>query len=77
MQGIQIDVFLLSDSPNIKTNDVVYKSVSITPTNTACTDLIGRFPYRSSCDSEYILVGYHFDGNAILSAPLKIERLPP
>ena len=34
-------------------------------------DLTGRFPYKSSRGNEYILIGYHFDSNAILGIPLK------
>ena len=71
LQDIEQDAFPLSDTPNIKTNDVVYKIEPITPTNKAYTDLTGRFPYRSSRGNEYILVGYHFDGNAILAVALK------
>ena len=52
------------------TNDVAYSIVYITPKNVAYTDLTGRFPYRSSRGNEYILVLYHYDGNAILLEPL-------
>ena len=31
----------------------------------------GRFPYKSSRGNEYILIGYHFDSNAIYGVPLK------
>ena len=34
-------------------------------------DLIGRFPYKSSRGSEYILIAYNYDGNAILAQSLK------
>ena len=34
-------------------------------------DLTGRFPFCSSRGNEYILIGYHYDANAILGVPLK------
>ena len=71
LQYTEQDTFPLLDTPNLKTNDVVYKIEPITPTNKEYTDLAGRFPYRSSRGNEYILVGYHFDGNEILSVALK------
>jgi len=37
-------------------------------------DLTGRFPKRSSCGNQYILVGYHYDGNCILGIPIKNRR---
>ena len=33
--------------------------------------MTGRSPQRSSRGNEYILVGYHYDGNAILAQPTK------
>ena len=41
------------------------------PEEVAYTYLTGRSPYRSSRGNEYILVGYHFDGNTILAEPIK------
>ena len=71
LQDIEQDAFPLLDILNLKTNNVVYKIESITPTNKAYTDLTGRFPYRSSRGIEYILVGYHFHGNTRLAAALQ------
>ena len=68
---IASDAFPPSEVPNIKTYDVAYSLVTLPPKNTAYTDLTGRFPYRSSSGNEYILVGYHFDGNVILGEPIK------
>ena len=34
-------------------------------------DLTGQFPYCSSRGNQYILIGYHYDSNAILGLPLK------
>ena len=41
------------------------------PTGLAYIDLTDRFPYRSERGNEYILVGYHYDANAILCTALK------
>ena len=65
------DAFPNSDSPNIKTHDVAYSILELPPKNIAYTDLTGRFPYRSSRGNEYIMVGYHFDANAIVAEPIK------
>ena len=35
------------------------------------SDLTGRFPFKSSRGNNYILVVYHFDGNAILAQCIK------
>ena len=37
---------------------------------TTYNDLTGQFPYQSSCDNNYIFVGYNYDGNAILVEPI-------
>ena len=34
-------------------------------------EIAGRFPFCSSRGNEYILIGYHYDANAILDIPLK------
>ena len=38
---------------------------------TAYTNLMGRFPQRSSRGNAYVLIGYHYDGNSILSKAIK------
>ena len=63
------DMYPLSDTPNVKTHDVVYAVT--TKEGKAFMDLTGRFPYRSSRGNEYILIAYHYDSNAILGLPLK------
>ena len=68
---IAADAFPQSNAPNIKTHEVAYSLVELPPKNIAYTDLTGRFPYRSSSGNEYIMVGYHFDGNVILGEPIK------
>ena len=65
------DAFPKSNAPNIKTYHVAYSLVELPPKNVAYTDLTGRFPYRSSSGNEYIMVGYHYDGNVILGETLK------
>ena len=65
------DFFPPSPSPNIRTNCVVYLLVNPDEFTTGYIDLTGRFPQRSSRGNEYILVGYHYDGNTILATALK------
>ena len=50
---------------------VLYKKSS---THIAYSDLIVRFPYRSSRGDEYIMVGYHYDVNAISVELVKIDK---
>ena len=69
--SINDDAFPSSDTPNIKRNEVTYALFESSPTGLAYIDLTGRFPYRSARGNEYILVGYHYDANAILSTALK------
>ena len=68
---IDVDAFPPSGSPNLKTNEVIYALFDSSPTGLAYINLTGRFPYRSSRGNEYILVGYHYDANAILCTALK------
>ena len=37
---------------------------------TPYTDLMVRFSYKSSCGNEYLLVGYKYTANFILTYPL-------
>ena len=60
-----------ANDPNNKTHDAAYTIVEFTPKETAYTNLTGRFPHRSGRGNEYILVGYHYDSNAILAEPVK------
>ena len=55
----------------MKTNISIFNIIQTKATNRAYTDLTGRFPYRSSRGSEYILVGYNYDGNYILAEVIK------
>ena len=65
----------MSDSPNLKTHDVAYFIIELSPKEVACIDLTGCFHYRSRSGDEHILVVYNFDGNTILAEPLKSDRL--
>ena len=67
------DAFPSSNSPNIKTKEVLYAMMD-SDKELGYIDLTGRFPYKSSRGNEYILIAYNYDGNTILAEPLKIER---
>ena len=68
------DYFPTPQNPNVKSNQVCYALVKPESTTTAYMDLTGRFPKKSSRGNEYILVGYHYDGNYIHGIPLKDRR---
>ena len=57
------------NDPNTKTRDVIFSIVDTH--DKAFLDLTGRFPHCSSRGNQYILIGYHYDSNAIIGAPLK------
>ena len=63
--------FPQSPCPNTKTNAVAYVIINHDDDNVGYMDLAGCFPQRSSRGNEYVLVGYHFDGNAILASAVK------
>lgn len=65
------DFFPPSDTPNIKTNEVMYSLVNNNKEGLGYFDLTGKFPYRSARGNQYILIGYHYDSNAILAVPIK------
>ena len=75
-QDIHDDAFPPSDPPNTKTKAIYYKVYSIVPKNLAYTDLTGRFPYRSSRGSQYIMVAYSYDSNAILAKAINNRSAP-
>ena len=70
-QELHEDAFPISNSPNNKTNDVIYSLFNTTDQSTAFFDLTGRFPQRSSRGNQYIIIGYHYDANAIIAIPIK------
>ena len=67
------DAFPLPLTPNTKTNVVAYTIINHTDMSAGYFDLTGRFPQKSSRGNEYIIVGYHYDGNYIKLQSLKIE----
>ena len=70
-EDIDDDFFPKSPATNTKTNSVAYLLVNTDEVTTGYMDLTGRFPRRSSQGNEYILVGYHHDGNTILASAIK------
>ena len=68
---VDIDFFPTSLTPNVRSNAVAYLLVDPTDTTAGYVDLTGRFPKRSSRGNEYILVGYHYDGNTIVATPIR------
>jgi hypothetical protein len=64
-------IFPSPDTPNIKTYSACAQIVPFVPKRTACHDLTGRFPHRSSRGNEYLLTVYDYDSNGILHCPLK------
>ena len=60
-----------SDIPNKKTNEVICAVIDRTDMSVGFIDQCGRFPQRSSRGNEYIIVAYHYDGNAILATATK------
>ena len=64
------DSFPLYQTPNIKTNDVVYMVVDQSDLSTVYTDITGRFSCKSSSGNEYFMIAYHYDGDTIIGRPL-------
>lgn len=60
-----------SDIPNIRTDDVLYTILNITSQSKAYGDLTGKFPVISSRGTQYFLVSYHYDANAVYAICLK------
>ena len=67
------DLHPTSDSPNIKTNNVMYTLLS-SKDGKGYMDLTERFPYRSASGNEYIMIAYNYDANAILAHPVKNQE---
>ena len=55
-QELHEDAFPISNSPNNKTNDVIYSLFNTADQSTAFFDLTGRFPQRSSRGNQYIMI---------------------
>ena len=72
LEDAHADAFPTPDNPNVKTNGILCMLLQTKKeTGKAYIDLTGRFPIRSDRGNEYILVGYHYEANAILATPLK------
>ena len=75
LEDSHTDAFLTPDTPNVKTNGIWCILMQTKKgTGKAYIDLTGRFPIRSAQGNAYILVGFHYDSNAILATPLKSRR---
>ena len=68
------DYFPLSDTPNIRSNMACYALIDYSQSSIGYINLTGRFPKRSSCRNEYILIGYHYDRNYIHGIPVKNRK---
>ena len=66
-----MDYFPASDTPNKRTNMVVYSLVGNNKSGKAYIDLTGRFPFISKRGNQYILVAYNYDGNYISAEVVK------
>ena len=53
------------------TNEVAYVLINREQLSAGYFDLTGRFPQKSSRGNEYILVGYHYNADAILATAIK------
>ena len=57
---------------NIKySNEVAYALMNHEQLSAGYFDLTRRFPQKSSCGNEYILLGYHYNADAILATAIK------
>ena len=68
------DYFPPSDEPNVPSNHICYALMQLECESTACVDLMGRFPKKSSRGNEYILVRYHYDRNYIHGHSVKDKK---
>ena len=73
-QELDEENFQASPILNIKSNDVAYMLIARKDLSTACIDLTGRFPMRSSRGNQYILNGCHYDENCIHSIAIKKRK---
>lgn len=72
-QDILDDTFPLSNSPNKKTNCVMY-AIQDNKEGLGYIDLTGRFLHQSSRWEIYIMVLYHCNSNGTLIQPFKIRQ---
>ena len=69
-----LDLFLASETLNLKTHNVCYALLNPQDIVTGHMCLTGRFPKRSSRGNECVLVRHHFDANLVKGIPLKSRR---
>ena len=62
------------ESPNLQTNEMIATVTEFKITSKAFGNLQGKFPITLSRGTQYVLVIYHYDSNAILVSSLKIVR---
>ena len=67
-------MFPLSDSRNLRTNDVCYSIINPQEITTGYMDLTGRFRKRSIRRNEHVSLGCHLDANHIRVAPIKNRK---
>ena len=65
---------LMDPDQNLKTRKLICALEPFLPKEKAFSDLTGRFPHRSSRGTEYLLVVYHHDSNAILVQLVKNRK---
>ncbi len=70
-QSIDLGFFPHSETPNIQTNEIMAVITQYQVTHKAFGDLPGKFPFTSSRGTQYFLVIYHYNSNAILVTTLK------
>ena len=68
------DAFPTTNNPNTRKNDVLFTIVESSAKGMGYIGLKGIFPYKSARCNEYILVGYHYDANAILAESIKNRK---
>ena len=70
LEDAHADSFPTPDTPNVKMNGILCMLMQTKEdTGKAYIDLTSRFPIFSARGNEYILVGYHYDANAIRATP--------
>ena len=74
LKALDEDSFPASPNPNVTTNKAAYMVINHKEISTAYTDLTGRFPCKSSSGKQYVLVGYHYNGNTILGQSMKNRK---
>ena len=69
---IKDDQFPTSETPNKRTNQMIYAMLGNNKSRKGYIDLAGKFPFVSNKGNQYILVAYNYDANHISAIPIKI-----